>query len=487
MTDNEIAGRCHLVFVGAAVIDGSGAPAFKADVAVEGDTISAIGDLSSWQADQTVNAAQLVLAPGFIDVHTHDDLAVFRDRPMECKVSQGVTTVIAGNCGISLAPFCSGDSFPAPFPLLGPESEYQFPSVEDYRQYLTKVPSSVNLALLAGHSSLRVSSMNGALDRAANVEEVEEMKSMLDTALAQGCIGMSTGLDYPPARSAPVEELVALAKVVCGRPGSVFTSHIRDEGDHVLEAVQEVLDIGQQGQVPIVISHHKCAGRKNHGRSIETLAAINHRKGQQKIALDVYPYTASSTSLMAQYIREAEKVLVTYSDPYPRFAGWDLEDVATALECDIYDAAEQLYPAGAIYFQMAEQDVARIMADPACMIGSDGLPGAVKPHPRLWGTFPRVLSKYVRQEGVLTIESAIHKMTGLSAKTFGFIDRGLLQPGYKADLVLFDPETVHDTATYDRPDVPASGIVLVLVNGIPVWRDESHCGNFPGKFLANRN
>ena len=203
MTDTEITGRCHLLFAGASVIDGSGAPAFKADVAVEGDSISAVGDLSNWRAEETVDAGHLVLSPGFIDVHTHDDLAVFRDRKMDCKVSQGVTTVIAGNCGISLAPFTPGDSFPAPFPLLGSERDYQFPSVESYRRHFDTKPGSTNLALLAGHSSLRVSCMGGKLDRAADSEEIDAMKAMLQSALAEGCIGMSTGLDYPPARSAP--------------------------------------------------------------------------------------------------------------------------------------------------------------------------------------------------------------------------------------------------------------------------------------------
>ncbi len=471
------------MFSNCTVVDGTGSPAYIADVAVETGTICGIGDLSGWRADQTVDAQGLVLAPGFIDVHTHDDHAVFTDRSMDCKVSQGVTTVIAGNCGISLAPFTQGESFPAPFPLLGSEQDYRYSSVAEYRRHFDRMPASVNLALLAGHSSLRVSTMLGCLDRSASHAETEAMKVMLDAAFVQGCIGLSTGLDYPPARSAPTEELVELAKIVAGYPGKVFTSHIRNESDQVIEAVEEVLDIGQKGRVPIVISHHKCAGRKNHGRSVETLAAINRRKKQQNIALDVYPYTASSTSLLPQYIREAEKVLVTYSDPHPGFAGWDLEDVATDLNCSIYEAADQLYPAGGIYFQMNESDIARIMSDPACMIGSDGLPGARKPHPRLWGTFPRVLSKYVRDDGVLTLEAAVHKMTGLSAQTFGLQDRGLLKTGYRADLVLFDAAVVRDTATYEQPDLPASGIELVLVNGSPVWRRGEHTGNHPGQFI----
>ena len=480
----EKAGRCHFLFSRATVVDGTGSPSFVADVAIEAGRISAVGDLSHWRADQKVIAEDLVLAPGFIDVHTHDDHAVFSDRSMDCKVSQGVTTVIAGNCGISLAPFSQGDSFPAPFPLLGEESDFRFPSVQAYRDQFSKTPASLNLALLAGHSSLRVSNMRGRLDRLASERELDAMTRALDTALAEGCIGLSTGLDYPPAKSAPTEELVALAKVVAGYPGRMFTSHIRDEGDQVLDAVEEVLEIGRCGEVPIVISHHKCAGRRNHGRSAETLAAINRRKPSQRVALDVYPYTASSTSLLPQYIREAEKVLVTYSDPLPGFAGWNLEDVANELGCSIYEAADRLYPAGAIYFQMAEHDVARIMSDQDCMIGSDGLPGSERPHPRLWGTFPRVLSKYVRDEEVLTLESAIYKMTGLSARTFGLENRGQIKEGFKADLVLFDSSSVHDEATYENPEVPATGIEMVLVDGTLVWRKGEHSGQYPGRFIA---
>ena len=485
---NEIAanptGRCHLLFSNATVVDGSGSPAFVADIAIEAGHISAVGNLTSWKADEVINADGLVLAPGFIDVHTHDDHAVFTNRSMDCKVSQGVTTVVAGNCGISLAPFSRGDSFPAPFPLLGTESDYRFESVKAYRDQFDSTPATLNLALLAGHSSLRISCMQGSLDRPASSREMDAMKRALDAALAEGCIGLSTGLDYPPAKSAPTEELVALAKIVAGYPGRVFTSHIRDEGDEVLEAVEEALEIGRCGEVPLVISHHKCAGRRNHGKSVQTLAAINQRKASQKVALDVYPYTASSTSLLAQYIRDAEKVLVTYSDPLPGFSGWDLDDVAAELGCSIYEAADRLYPAGAIYFQMSEEDVQRIMSDPDCMIGSDGLPGSEKPHPRLWGTFPRVLSRYVRDEEVLSLESAVHKMTGLSAQTFGLENRGLIKEGFKADLVLFNSRTVRDEADYENPEAPASGIELVLIDGTMVWEKNVHCGNYPGRFIA---
>ena len=477
-------GRCHLLFSDATVVDGSGSPSFIADIAIEADHISAVGDLTCWKADEVINAEGLVLAPGFIDVHTHDDHAVFTNRSMDCKVSQGVTTVVAGNCGISLAPFSRGDTFPAPFPLLGAKSDYRFESVRAYRDQFNSTPASLNLALLAGHSSLRVSYMEGRLDRSASSKEMDAMKRALDAALAEGCIGLSTGLDYPPAKSAPTEELVALAKIVASYPGRVFTSHIRDEGDEVLNAVEEALEIGRCGEVPLVISHHKCAGKRNHGRSAETLAAINQRKGSQKVALDVYPYTASSTSLLAQYIRDAEKVLVTYSDPLPGFSGWDLNDVAVELGCSIYEAADRLYPAGAIYFQMSEQDVQRIMCDPDCMIGSDGLPGSKKPHPRLWGTFPRVLSKYVRDEAILSLESAVHKMTGLSAQTFGLDNRGLIKEGFKADLVLFDSGAVRDEASYESPEAPASGIELVLVDGTIVWKRGVHCGKYPGRFIA---
>ncbi|MEM7207301.1 MAG: D-aminoacylase [Pseudomonadota bacterium] len=479
----EKSGRCHLKITNALIVDGSGNPAYSGDVAVEGDSIAAVGDLRNWRADDTVDVAGCVAAPGFIDVHTHDDLAALKTPDMSYKASQGVTTVIAGNCGLSIAPFESGKGFPPPFPVIGKESEFAFPSVADYRAELKKNPPSLNLALLAGHSSIRVSVMGESLNRAASKSEIDTMQIKLRAALSEGCIGMSTGLDYMPANDAPTDEVVALARVLSEFDERIYTTHMRNESDRVLEAVEETLEIGRRAKASVVISHHKCSGPKNYGRSVETLAAIERGRKQQAVGLDVYPYIASSTALLAKYIRESEKVLVAFSDPHPHMAGRELHDIAQEWDCTIEEAAEQLYPAGAVYFQMDETDLERIMAYPPTMIGSDGLPGTGKPHPRLWGTFPRVLGRYVREKNLLTLEQAVHKMTGLSAETFKIKNRGLIKSGYCADITIFNPKTVIDRASYDQPETPSDGIHSVYVNGRLVWNDGKHTGARSGVFL----
>lgn len=483
MSRNE-AGRCHLILAGATVIDGTGAPAFVADVGVEGDQIAAVGDLSDWIADERVDASRRVLAPGFIDVHTHDDLAALTLPDMYPKTSQGVTTVIAGNCGVSLAPFRS-DTLPAPLTLLGPLSAFAYPTVEDYRAAWNTGPSAVNLALLVGHSSLRVSVMGDDLARPATEAEIATMSDSLRLALRQGAIGLSTGLAYPPAEAAPADEVVSLVKVVGAAGDRIYTSHMRDEGDLVAEAVSETLATGQAGGVRTVISHFKCCGVENYGRSTEILGLVDAaRNAGQAIGFDVYPYTASSTSLLPGFVLEAEDVLIADCPSYPEMVGRMLNDIATEWEVAPEVAAERLQPAGAIYFQMNEEDLRRIMTHPAAMIGSDGLPGMPNPHPRLWGTFPRVLGHYARDKGLLSLETAIHKMTGLSAATFGLKDRGRIAPGFAADLVLFDPETVLDVANYRDPERPSIGIETVLVAGAPVYANGAATGARPGTFLA---
>ena len=308
------------------------------------------------------------------------------------------------------------------------------------------------------------------------------MRGRLERALEAGAIGLSTGLFYAPAAAAPTEEIIELARAVRDA-GGIHTTHMRDEAGRVSESLEETFTIGREAGVPVVISHHKCSGQANHGRSTETLALIEAARHHQRISLDAYPYIASSTTLGSTRLADASKVLVTWSKAQPEAAGRDLAEIAAEMGLDPEAAVDALLPAGGIFFMMDEADVRRILAYPGTMIGSDGLPHDEFPHPRLWGTFPRVLGHYAREQGLFSLEEAVHKMTGLPARRFGLADRGVLEAGAMADLVLFDPETVIDTATFEQPKQPARGIEFVMVNGRAIWRNGASTGARPGRAI----
>jgi len=457
--------RHDLIFRAATVIDGTGAARLTADVAVTGDRIAAMGDLSAASADREIDAAGKVLAPGFIDAHTHDDRAVLCGPAcMTCKMSQGVTTVVVGNCGISLSPVRMGRRPPPPLDLLGDESWWTFDSFGDYAARLAADPAPVNTVALIGHMSLRVEAMGGDTQRAATDGEAERMRRRLAAALAEGASGFSTGLYYPPNIEAPTEEVIAVAEAL-REAGGLYVTHMRDEADGVVASIEETLRIGREAGAPVVISHHKCSMPENFGRSVETLPRIAEAARRQQVAFDVYPYAAGSTVLIPDRLRADVPVQVTWSVPHPDQAGRMLDDIARDWAITPRAAAERLLPAGAIFFQMHEDDVRRILADPLAMIGSDGLPHDAYPHPRLWGTFPRVLGHYARDLGLFSLEAAVRKMTGHTASVFGLTDRGTIRPGAYADLVLFDPAAVRDAADFDAPTRPAEGILGTWVNG----------------------
>jgi N-acyl-D-amino-acid deacylase len=474
--------RCDLIIRDATLFDGTGAPRTTGDVGVSGERIVAVGDLSAAAADREVIATGLALAPGFIDAHTHDDRAVLCGPGcLACKSSQGVTTVVVGNCGVSLAPMQGGARPPPPLDLVG-DSGFAFDSFGAYAQALRKHPAAVNTYAFIGHQTLRWRVMGDDLYRPAKDAEIAAMRGMVAEALAKGASGFSTGLWYKPNMHATTEEVIAVAEPLRAA-GGLYATHMRDEADRVCASIEETLKIGRRVGIPVHISHHKCSMPENYGRSVQTLALIEAAAGMQEVAFDMYPYPAGSTVLMPDRLRDDLRVIVTWSVPHPEMAGRDLADVARGWNTDLRAAAERLTPAGAITFQMDEEDVRRIMAHPLSVIGSDGIPHDAHPHPRLWGTFPRVLGLYARQLGLLSLEDAIHKMTGRTAALFGIVDRGVLREGAYADLVLFDPHRVIDRATFETPMVASDGIEEVWTNGVSTWANNLLTGETPGRLI----
>lgn len=473
-----------LLIRGGTVIDGTGAPRFDADVGVVDGRIVFVGAANGARSSREIDARGRIVAPGFIDCHTHDDLYLLSDPTMAPKVSQGVTTVITGNCGVSAAPVPGAvpDPIPMPLDLVLTDPSRRFRAFADYLGALRDAPPATNVAALVGHTTLRAATMTRC-DRPADADEIRGMRELTDASLAAGAIGCSSGLYYEGARAAPIEEVIE-----CFRPlqrhGGVYCAHMRDEADQILAAMDETFRVGQELGVPVVISHHKVAGLVNHGRTRETLAVIAERMTRQRVCLDCYPYDASSTVLTEDRAAVSSKVLIASSATYPQYDGRDLDEVAREMGLSRVEAITKLRPASAVYFMMDEADVQRVLAFEPTMIGSDGIPIGGNPHPRLWGTFPRVLGRYARELGLFPLERAVHKMTGLTARNFGLTDRGGIAPGKAADITIFDAAVVIDRAGFERSTLPASGIEVVLVNGEPVWQQGLATGRRPGKVLS---
>lgn len=465
----------------ARVLDGSGAASEVLDVAIRDGRIYAVGPKLTLQADSVVEADALTLAPGFVDTHTHDDLELLRNPAMRAKISQGVTTVIAGNCGISAAPVRLRNGLPDPMNLLGEANEFVFPTFAAYADGLNQARPAVNVAALAGHTALRNNHLD-RLDRAASASEIAAMRAQLSEALDHGALGLSTGLAYASAASAPSDEVLELAEPLT-KAGALYATHMRTEADGILDAMQEAFDIGMDRDVPVIVSHLKCAGIANWGRSAEVLQALENAGKTVPVGCDCYPYAAGSSTLDLKQVDPRVTITITWSTPHPDQGGKTLAAIAEEWRVTQLEAARRLQPAGAIYHSIAEEDMRRILAHPATMIGSDGLPRDPRPHPRLWGTFPRVLGRYCRQEKLFSLPEAIRKMTSLPAQRFGLAARGLIREGFHADLVLFDAERILDTATFSDPVRPAVGIENVWVNGALTYTAAGATGQRAGRFL----
>jgi N-acyl-D-aspartate/D-glutamate deacylase len=486
-----------LVIQGATVFDGTGAAGRRADVAVRGDRIAAVADAIEPAGATALDARGLAVAPGFLDVHTHDDFAVVLHPEMGFKVLGGVTTVVVGNCGMGAAPQAQARGFAAAF-----HPGMQLPEWDGYAGYLDHLdaaPASCNVAALVGHGAVRAAVMGGDA-RAPSDAELDRMRALVREGVGAGCVGFSTGLIYEPGKHAQTGEIVALAHEFAAT-GGLYATHMRDEGMHLPESVRESIEIGERAGVPVQISHHKASGRENWGKVKESLRLIEDARARGlDVTADQYPYTAASTVLAAvlSFLEAAgggigrgrpEDIQLSSAPQHPEWEGKTIAALADAWKLSPIDAARRILDAEGIgatvvLHVMCEDDVRTVLRHPTTMIGSDGLPTLHgKPHPRLYGTFARVLGTYVREQGVLSLAEAVHRMTGFPARKFGFADRGEVRAGAFADLVVFDPARIADVATYEDPHQPPAGIAHVFINGTQVVKKGAHTRARPGRTL----
>lgn len=491
------------------ILDGTGNSWFWGDVAVKDGKILRIGKDLPVTATNVIEAKGLIVAPGFIDVHTHIEGDEVKNPTADNFLYDGVTTVVTGNCGSSNV------------------------DIKAYLQKLDSLKLSINVATLIGHNDVRKAVM-GTANRKASADEIKKMQALVAQGMKDGAVGLSTGLIYIPGTYSATEEVVTLAKAAAAYKG-VYASHMRDEGDSVVAAISEALHIGREAKIPVEISHFKLSGQQNWGRSVETLAMIaKARQEGLDVTIDQYPYTASSTSLntllpdevladgpdsirarlarpevrkyVADYmLRKLKKrklkhfsyaVVASYRAD-STFNGKSVEEINVAMgrkhnaraETETVMDMVSKGGAGAVFHGMGEEDVRRIMQYPFNMFASDASIRVYNqgvPHPRGYGTNARVLGKYVREDGVLSLEEAVRRMTSLPAQKFGLKDRGLLREGMAADLVVFDEKEVADLSTFAKPHAYSKGFRYVVVNGRPVVVDGLHNGLRNGQTLAHK-
>lgn len=472
------------------VVDGSGGPGFTADVSIADGRIATVGEAAKGAVE--VDGRGLVLAPGFVDTHSHDDGAFLRYPGMEFKLAQGVTTDVSGNCGFSSIPNEPGRKY-MPGDIVGGRADWT--DLDGYFAACQAAKPAINNMMLVGHNRVRAHVV-GLENRAPTSDELAEMRALVAEAMDQGACGFSTGLIYEPGRYSTTEEVAALAAEA--RPyGGLYATHMRNEGDKLLEAVEEAIAISRAAGVGLHISHHKSAGKRNWGRVKESLALVDRESAAgADITLDVYPYTAGSGP-MWQYVNLervdvewARNVLIASCPDEKSWEGKMIPEIAETQEWDIDETVRQVLgrPRGreviCIHFIIDESDIEANLRHPKVMIGSDGIPDlSGRPHPRLFGTMARVLGDYVRRRGVLSLEEAVRRMTSLPCDRFGIADRGLVRAGLVADLVLFDAGEIDDVATYAEPKQEPAGIEKVWVSGELAFDQGKHTGAGAGQML----
>ncbi len=516
------------------VIDGSGNPWFKADVGIENQRIVKIGDLQKESAYEIIDADDLIVAPGFIDSHSHSDLELFRNHFSPQKIMQGITTEILGQDGFSVAPIREEtweqlrDNVRG---LLGElDEEWGWRNLADYFSILEKRGTATNVCSHVGHATIRIHVI-GFENREPSYEEFEEMKRLVEQSMREGAIGLSSGLVYPPSCYGSTNELIELCKIVKENYG-VYTSHIRGESYTLEESMSEAIEIGVMSEAPIHISHHKASGRDNWGKVMKTLTMIDKARSEGvDITCDQYPYTAGSTMLTvllppwaleggiqgllsklsrfevreqlkrdmvtgvpgwSSYLRAAgfENIMITYCRKNVQFEGKTLSNLAEESDKDPFDTVFDLLideeaSVSIVLFYLSEDDVKTVMKHQAVMVCTDGLLGG-KPHPRVYGAFPRVLGRYVREEKTLSIQDAVRKMTSLPAQRFRLNERGLLREGMYADITIFDPKRIVDLGTYTNPRQFPVGIEYVIVNGRMVLEKGKQFDVLPGTVLNKK-
>lgn len=530
----------NILIKGGTLIDGTGAKRIPRDIAIDGAKIAGIYRESEAKASIVIDATGMVVCPGFIDIHSHSEIHLLANPLAESKIRQGVTTELVGNCGGSPAPALDlAHEALADYgkPL---DIDIDWVTLDEYFLRLSNLKTSVNVATLVGASTLRSASM-GNRDRRPTDSELTRMKQLLAESMLQGAFGLSSGLIYAPGCYAETEELVELASVSSSL-GGFYASHIRGEGRTLVKAVEEAIEIGRRAKTRVQISHHKACGRSCWGAVSKTLAIIEEaRKSGVDVAFDAYPYTASCTTLdtiLPTWMREGDKesILKRLKDPALRAKakeqmtassdeweaiaaedGWEnicviglrtkrlrrfenksVAEIAQLLGQDPAEVAldimvEEGLMAGAVFHEISEDDVAKVIVHPLASIGSDGEAEApygpmaeTASHPRAYGTFPRVLRSYSIDQALLSLEEAIRKMTSLPAQRIGLKDRGVIARGMKADIVIFDPTKVRDKATFDDPHAYPEGINYVLVNGALTIEEGKHTKERAGQVIRHQ-